>query len=186
MSLRSNFKFHECDKRMVLRKVCRVICGIADEYDLLRDGRPAVLLGNDRGERYPSSAVARQIQAVAYHSREAMIRTCLDACRHLAQPSTEPKLLVNGCFFLKMAILDVWDQLFHFPENPVFDGFLEDIPKREPAFYDDSFWASSIVQSWLVVHTVYNWYELYMPRWSTSEADKLVNGYNDATFSAYQ
>lgn len=185
MSLRSNFKFHECDKRVVFKNAYRVISGTAANYDLLRDGRPVILMENDRGEKYSSAVVARQIQAVAYHSREAMVRTCLDVCRHLVQPSAAPKLLVNGCFFLKMAITDVWDQLFHFPENPVFDGFLEDIPQREPSFYNDSFWGSSIVQSWLVVHTVYNWYELCMPRWSTSEADKLVNGYNDSTFAVY-
>ena len=175
MSLRSNFKFHECDKRKILRRAYAIVSPIAAGFDLLENGRPVILLRNDRDERFPSETIANQIKTVAYHSREAMVRTCLDVCGILSQPSNGKKLLVNGCYFLRLAIDDVWKRLHHFPENPAFDNLLEDIPKRPPTFYDTSFWSSSIVQSWLIVHTVYEWYALCMPRWASSEADKLVN-----------
>lgn len=177
MGLRSNFKFHECDKRTMFRKVYPVVARIAGNYDLLDNGRPKILLQNDRGERLSSDSVARQIEAVAYHAREAMVRTCLDVCGFLSQPKEDTKLLVNGCFFLKTAIYDVWTKIHNFPENPDFDGDLEEEPQRPPSFYDASFWASSVVQSWLVVHTVYEWYELRMKAWARLEADKLVNSW---------
>lgn len=176
MSLRSNFKFHECDKIVVFRQVYAIASKIAASYDLLEDGRPKIFLESDKGEKYSSDGVAPYIVDVAYHSREAMVRTCLDVCRCLSNPSEETKLLVNGCYFLEVATCDVWKNLFHFPENPDFDGYLEEIPQRPQTFYDSSFWSSSIVQSWLIVHTVYAWFELRMRRWASETAEKIVNG----------
>lgn len=174
MSLRSNFKFQECDKIIVYKRVYAVVAPIANKYDLLNDGRPVIFLENDRGERLPAESVSSQIIDVAYHSREAMVRTSLDVCRFLSGQAPDTKLLVNGCFFLKTSIVHVWSRLRQFPENPDFDGVLQETPQRDVSFYDADFWNSSIVQSWLVVHSAYEWYEFYMKRWALSVADKVL------------
>ena len=174
MSLRSNFKFHECDKLIVYKYVYPVISPIAAKYDLLNDGRPVIVLENDRGEILPTENVSNQIQDVAYHSREAMVKTCLDVCRFLSGQSGDTKLLINGCFFLRTAISHICSRLRYFPENPDFDGVLQELPKRDASFYDADFWNSSLVQSWLIVHSVYEWYGLHMKRWALFEADKAL------------
>ncbi len=174
MSLPSNFKFHECDKLIVFKYVYPVILPFSNKYDLLNDGRPRIFLENDRGERLPAENVSNQIQTVAYNSREAMVKTCLDVCRFLSGQSGNTKLFINGCFFLRTAISHVCLRLRHFPENPDFDGALQELPRRDVSFYDADFWNSSLVQSWLIVHSVYEWYELYMKRWALSVADTAL------------
>lgn len=175
MKLRSNFKFHECDKIVVFRRAYRVVANFADGYDIVQDGLPRMVLYNTRDERYGTDSIAGQLDDIALHSREAMVRTCLDVCRYLSGNADNTKFLVNGCYFLKTAIDKVWTRSFRFPENPVFDGFLEEVPQRTPSFYDAEFWSSSIVQSWMIVNTVYEWYELYMKDWARYTAEKIVS-----------
>lgn len=176
MKLRSNFKFHECDKRVVFRKVYQVVASIGDGYDIVQDGFPRMVLFNTRNERYGTDSIAGQLEDIAFHSREAMVRTCIDTCRHLSCEANETRLLVNGCYFLSVAILQLGKGLKLFPENQDLEGLRDEEPQRPASFYDSAFWGSSVVQAWLVVHSVYEWYALYMGRWAKDTAEKIVSG----------